>query len=160
MMQNSRSEFPGFKTEMNGVLITPLRKLVNERGHLMEVQRHDDVHYPGFGQAYITCTLPDVIKAWYRHQDQVDQIAPVSGMAKTVLYDSRVDSLSYGKILEVFLDEREPVLLRIPPGIWHGHRALGEKPAYLLHLNTIPYQFDNVDEERLGSDSSEIPYQW
>ena len=142
------------------VLITPLKKMANERGHLVEVQRNDDENYPGFGQAYITLTLPGIIKAWYRHRDQTDQIAPVSGIARTVLYDSREDSPTYGKILEVSLCETEPVLLRIPPGIWHGHKAIGEKPVHLLHLNTIPYQFDNVDEERLPPNSHLIPYEW
>lgn len=150
----------GFNTAMAGVLITPLKKLDNERGHLMEVQRNDDPHYPGFGQAYVTCTLPDVVKAWYRHREQVDQIAPVSGMATTVLYDSRKDSPSYKHILVVSLNEREPVLLRIPPGVWHGHKATGKVPVYLLHLNTIPYQYNNVDEERLASNSPLIPYEW
>jgi dTDP-4-dehydrorhamnose 3,5-epimerase len=145
---------------MADVLITPLAKRMNDRGHLMEVQRLDDSHFPGFGQAYVTCTLPGVIKAWYCHQHQLDQIAPVSGSARSVLYDARNHSPSYGQVLEVILSEAEPVLLRIPPGVWHGHKALGSDPAYLLHLNTIPYQFDNVDEERLEPDSLQIPYTW
>ena len=149
-----------FTTDLWEVTIIPLNKVVNDRGHLMEVQRNDDSHFQGFGQAYITNTLPGVIKAWYRHQNQVDQIAPVCGRAKAVLYDSRKDSPSYGKILEVYLDEMEPVLLRIPPGVWHGHKAISDKPIYLLHLNTIPYQFENVDEERIAPDSPLIPYVW
>ena len=59
---------------ITGVEIVPLKKIENERGHLVEVQRADDVHYLGFGQTYVTCTLPGIVKAWYRHHRQFDQL--------------------------------------------------------------------------------------
>lgn len=35
---------------IHDVLITHLKKVVNPRGHLMEVQRADEAHYPGLGR--------------------------------------------------------------------------------------------------------------
>jgi dTDP-4-dehydrorhamnose 3,5-epimerase len=60
---------------ISDVIITPLKKVVTPRGHLMEVQRADDPEYRGFGQAYVTMTHAGVIKVSYRHRRQVDQIA-------------------------------------------------------------------------------------
>jgi dTDP-4-dehydrorhamnose 3,5-epimerase len=145
---------------IEGVQIIPLKKVVNERGHLLEVQRADDPHYPGFGQAYVTCTLPGVIKAWYRHKAQTDQVAVIKGEVALVLYDSREASPTFRHLLEVTLGEQAPRLVRIPPGIWHGFKAAGDEPAYLLHLNSAAFNFAETDEERLPADSPAIPYRW
>ncbi|MFZ9752695.1 MAG: dTDP-4-dehydrorhamnose 3,5-epimerase family protein [Cyanobium sp.] len=145
---------------IQGVVVCSVALHVNPRGHLMEVQRVDDPHYPGFGQVYITSTNPGVIKAWYRHREQLDQIAPVSGQVKLVLYDSRLQAPSHGQLMQVMLSAAQPLLVQIPPGVWHGFQAIGEQPAYLLHLNAKPFIHGAVDEERLPYDSDLIPYCW
>ena len=145
---------------IEGVQIIPLKTVVNERGHLMEVQREDDPQFPGFGQAYITCTLPTVVKAWYRHHQQWDQIALIKGEVVLVMYDAREDSLTRGTLLEVDITEQNPRLVQIPPGIWHGFKALGQEALYLLHLNSVAFKFEDTDEDQLPSNTSSIPYQW
>lgn len=145
---------------IEGVRIIPLKKVANERGHLLEVQRNDESHYPGFGQTYITCSLPGVIKAWYRHQKQVDQIALIKGQLVLALYDSREDSPTCNNLLQISIAEESPLLVQIPPGIWHGFKALGKDALYLLHLNSIAFDFDQTDEDRLPSDTASIPHEW
>ncbi len=140
--------------------VVPLKRVTNDRGHLLEVQRSDDAHFPGFGQAYLTSTHPGVVKAWYRHATQFDQLALVVGRATVVLYDSREASPSYAQVVEIVLDEASPCLVQIPPGVWHGFRADGGKPLHLLHLNTVPYDPVNIDEERLPPDSDRLPDVW
>jgi dTDP-4-dehydrorhamnose 3,5-epimerase len=146
--------------KIEDVLVIPLKKVVNERGHLMEVQRIDDTHYPGFGQTYITATMPGVVKAWYRHATQLDQISLVKGSVHLVLYDTRTESKTCHVLQHIHLEEVQPVLVQIPPGIWHGFQALSEEPALLLHLNTIPFNFASPDEERLPADDPSVPYDW
>jgi dTDP-4-dehydrorhamnose 3,5-epimerase len=142
------------------VQVISLKKVVNERGHLVEIQRADDVHYLGFGQTYVTCTLPGIVKAWYRHHQQVDQLALIKGELLLALYDTRNDSLTSGNLVEITITEQAPLLVQIPPGVWHGFKALGNEPAFLLHLNTVAYNFQQVDEDRLLSDTPSIPYEW
>jgi dTDP-4-dehydrorhamnose 3,5-epimerase len=145
---------------IDGARIVPLRKVVNERGHLLEIQRSDDEHCPGIAQAYTTCTLPGVVKAWYRHRRQFDQIALVHGEATVVLYDARDDSASRGQLIECVLTDERPQLVQIPPGIWHGFKATGVQPVYLLHLNAAAHDTAQPDEDRLPPDSTLIPYGW
>jgi dTDP-4-dehydrorhamnose 3,5-epimerase len=133
---------------------------MNDRGHLMEVQRGDDDHFVGFGQAYVTCTLPGVIKAWYRHHQQIDQIALVRGTAVLVLFDDRAQSPSAGRTLECVLSDERPALVQIPPGVWHGFQACGPEPLWLLHLNSIAHNVDDPDEDRLPQNTPDIPYTW
>jgi dTDP-4-dehydrorhamnose 3,5-epimerase len=145
---------------IDGVRIVRLKKVVNDRGHLMEVQRKDDEHFIGFGQAYVTCTLPGVIKAWYRHHKQIDQIALVRGAAMLVLFDDREQSSSAGRTVECTLSDNTPALVQIPPGVWHGFQARGPEPLYLLHLNSIAQNVGDPDGDRLPPDSPAIPYTW
>jgi dTDP-4-dehydrorhamnose 3,5-epimerase len=140
--------------------IVPLRKVVNARGHLLEVQREDDEHFPGFGQAYVTCTLPGVVKAWYRHARQFDQLALVLGQATVVLYDSRRGSATFERLIEWTLTDEAPALVQIPPGVWHGFKAEGSQLLLLLHLNTVPHDAEHTDEDRLPPDTDAIPYTW
>jgi dTDP-4-dehydrorhamnose 3,5-epimerase len=142
------------------VVVVPLKKVVNDRGHLMEVQRDDDQHYPGFGQAYVTATKPGVVKAWYRHSKQVDQITLVQGVLRLVLYDTREYSKSCFSLQDIYMEEGNPLLVQIPPGVWHGFKALATEPTLLLHLNTIPFDFGFPDEDRLPADHPSIPYHW
>jgi len=145
---------------LHQVNIISLKKVITERGHLMEVQRCDDSHCLDFGQAYVTMTKPGVVRAWYRHQDQVDQIALVKGGLLLVLFDSREDSPTFQSLQEIRISEDAPALVQIPPGIWHGFQVFGEEETYLLHLNTRPFDFDHPDEERLAPDDPSILYRW
>ena len=74
-----------------------------------------------------------------------------------VLYDSRRDSLTNGLVNEIFMGgSHKSKLVQIPVGVWHGFKSLDSK-AYLLHLNTIPYNPKSLDEDRLPFNHSSIP---
>lgn len=143
-----------------GVIVKTLKLLPNARGRLMEVQRKDDDEFIGFAQCYITETFPGIVKAWYRHQRQIDQIAVVSGLLKLALYDSREESPTYQEVMEIILGELAPKLVQIPPGIWHGFQAIGPQSAFLIHLNSEMFDPEDTDEERLPIDTPQIPYRW
>lgn len=137
-----------------GVIAKPLKKVVNERGGLLEIQRNDDNIYPGFGQVYTTLTFPGVIKAWYRHQNQTDQLIVLSGEMKLVLFDAQ------NNINEFILTTAEPMLVKIPPQIWHGFQSIGKEHLLTLHLNDTPHDFNAPDEERIPPHDERVPYTW
>ena len=145
---------------IDGVVVKPLKLLPNARGRLMEVQRCDDPEFPGFGQAYVTQSFAGVIKAWYRHHEQTDQLAVITGLVKLVLYDGREHSPTHGAVSEIMMGELMPRLVVIPPGIWHGFQAVGDTSAFLLHLNDRPFVADEPDEDRVAVDDPSIPYSW
>jgi dTDP-4-dehydrorhamnose 3,5-epimerase len=147
-------------TSIHGVNIIQLKLLPNERGRLMEVQRCDDASFPGFGQVYVTQSFNGVVKAWYRHRVQIDQLAVITGLAKLVLYDDRTDSPTTGVVNEIIMGDLAPKLVQIPPGVWHGFKVIGTTDAFLLHLNTVPFDPDEPDEDRLPINDKSIPYQW
>ena len=144
---------------IDGVVVHALETVINDRGGLLEIQRRDDPLYPGFGQVYVTLTLDGVVKAWYRHRSQIDQIAAVSGRIELVLFDDRAESASSGTLQRVVMGQPTPCLVQIPPGVWHGFRAV-DGDALLVHLNSEPFRFDDPDEDRLAPDDPSIPHRW
>jgi dTDP-4-dehydrorhamnose 3,5-epimerase len=145
---------------LHEVKVVPLKKVITERGHLMEVTRCDDNSHLDYGQAYITMTKPGVVRAWYRHREQTDQIALVKGQLLLVLLDSRDDSPTFQCLQAIRIADDAPMLVQIPAGVWHGFQAIGVDDTYLLHLNSRAYDFENPDEERLAPDDPTIPYRW
>lgn len=145
---------------IDGVKIKILRQIPDERGCLFEIIRADEQIFQKFGQVYVTTTYPGVVKAWHLHKKQWDNIACIVGMIKLVIYDPRDDSPTKGNIDEFFIGENNLVLVVIPPGVWHGWKAIGTKEAIIINIPTEPYNAENPDEFRLEPISNVIPYDW
>ena len=147
-------------TNINGVFTKKLNVHADERGWLMEILRCDDKQFDKFGQVYITTAYPGVVKGWHYHKKQIDNLTCISGMMKVVLYDSRKDSPTYKQINEFFIGDKNPLLITVPAGVFHGFKAIGTKIAYFLNVASKAYNYDAPDEFRLPADTKEIPYDW
>ncbi len=145
---------------IDGVVVKPLRVIPDERGFLMEMLRSDDELFQRFGQSYITACYPGAVKGWHYHRKQTDHFVCVHGMAKVVLYDGRDDSPTHGQLQEFFMGERNPILLKIPPLVMHGFKAVGVDTALIINIPTELYNYKEPDEYRVPWDSAEIPYDW
>jgi dTDP-4-dehydrorhamnose 3,5-epimerase len=143
-----------------GVEIKELKKMVDERGYLMEMLRCDDDIFEQFGQCYVAHNYPGVIRAWHYHKKQLDFWVVVKGEIKVGLYDAREDSPTKGIVNEVFLGEYHPTLLKIPIGVLHGYKTVGVEPSLLMNFPTQAYNPQEPDEYRTPYDSDEIPYDW
>lgn len=145
---------------IEGVLLKNLRVIPDERGRLMEMLRADDEFFESFGQIYLTTAYPGAVKAWHRHRFQTDHFTVVKGMAKVVLYDDRRGSITRGELNEFFLGEHNPVLLRIPNGVYHGFKNIGTEECLIVNCPNKTYDYDAPDEERLPAHGGPIPYDW
>jgi dTDP-4-dehydrorhamnose 3,5-epimerase len=145
---------------IDGVSIKNLRVIPDERGWLMEILRCDDPLFEKFGQVYLSTAYPGVVKAWHYHKKQTDNFTCLKGMMKVVLYDARKDSSTYRALMEIFVGEKNPVLIHVPPCVYHGFKAIGTETAFFVSIPTMPYNYKDPDEHRLPPDSAEIPYDW
>ena len=145
---------------IDGVMVKQLRVLPDERGRLMEILREDDEIYLRFGQVYLTTGYPGVVKAWHYHKVQFDHFCVVKGMMKVVLYDSRDGSPTKGEVNEFFLGEHRPIVLRIPPLVYHGFKTISGEEAFLINVCTQTYKYDAPDEFRVPPHDNDIPYDW
>lgn len=142
------------------IRIKHLKVIQDERGWLMEILRNDDEIFQDFGQVYITTAYPGVVKAWHYHKKQTDNFTCIHGTMKVVLYDNRKDSSTYRTVNEFFIGERSPTLISVPPGIYHGFKAVGIDTAMFLNIPTHVYDYDQPDEFRLPPDDPEVGYDW
>jgi len=145
---------------IEGVTVKNLKVIPDDRGRLMEILRCDDASFDGFGQVYMTTTYPGVVKAWHMHRLQTDHMAAIYGMFRLALYDSRKESPTYGTVQEIYMGVHNPVLVRIPPLVYHGWICVSENEGIVINVPDLPYDRDNPDEYRLAPESAEIPYDW
>jgi len=147
------------KTKIDGVIIKPLKKIPDERGMIMHMLRRDDEIFEKFGEIYFSVAHPGVIKGWHLHKKMTLNYAVVSGMIKMVLYDDRKDSKTRGELLELFIGEDNYCLLKIPPMVWNGFKAIGIKDAIVANCATEPHESDEITRmDPINNDK--IIYNW
>jgi len=110
----------------------------DDRGYLFEGLRQDDSLFDGtYGQCLISVVYPNVIKGLHKHIKQTDYTLCAKGKILYVATD--------GKTVKKFiLDGEKPLLIKTPPGIWHGYKALEEEVLIVHIMDTI---FDPNDTE-------------
>ena len=145
---------------IQGVLTKPLKVIPDERGWLMEMLRDDDPFFQKFGQVYLTVVYPEVVKGWHYHKKQSDNMAVVRGMMKIVLYDGRKESATRGEVNEFFAGEHNPILIHIPPYVYHGFKCISAGEALVVNTPTEVYNYKDPDEFRVDPHVNDIPYDW
>ena len=145
---------------IDGVKIKKLKVIADERGRLMEILRADDEVFSNFGQVYMTAAYPGVVKGWHYHKKQFDNMAVIKGMMKIVLYDGRQTSATCGEVQEIFAGEHNPVLVHIPPSVYHGFKCISVEEALVVNVPSEPYNYQEPDEFRAPPHDSNIPYRW
>lgn len=158
-------KMPGFNGErpIEGVVIKDLVTFSDERGFLIELMRLDDhgMKAADIKQIIASYSYPGMVKGWHIHSRQQDRLICVHGMVKLALYDYRRDSPTYGIVNEIFMGERYPRAVYIPPGIFHGTKNIGTDIAVVIGMPSLLYDPENVDERRLDpNDNDLIPYEW
>jgi len=142
--------------EIEGIKLINLKKITNDRGFLQEVIRTDDPFFTKFGQVYFTFTNNNITKAWYKHTAQTDYIFVVKGTMKIGLFDQRKNTATFGHKCIYHISAEKPQLIKIPPGIWHGFKAINSD-LMLLHVNSEAINFEHTDEEKLDINTKKIP---
>lgn len=143
---------------IDGVSITPLKTILDERGMVRHMLKCTDPHFRQFGEIYFSVIFPQAIKAWHVHRKMELNYAVISGNVKLVLYDARKKSPTFGEIQEIFMGEDNYVLVTIPPNIVNGFTSVGNEKAILANCSTIPH--DPGEIERLDPFDPTIRYSW
>ncbi len=105
------------------------------------------------GQINYSVLYPGIVKAWHRHKHQTDYFFVAMGDARVALHDQ-----DKGETKTYYIGEHNPQVIKIPPGIWHGYRAVGNRPCGLIYYVNKKYDPQNPDEERAPWDS--FGYNW
>lgn len=143
---------------IEGVQVTPLRQIADERGVILHMLRSDAPDFDQFGEIYFSLVYPGVIKGWHIHDRMTLNYAVPAGTIKLVLYDDRPDSRTRGEMMEIVTGERSYQLVTVPPRVWNGFKGVGTAPALVANCATIPH--DPQEIHRLDPFDPSIPYDW
>jgi dTDP-4-dehydrorhamnose 3,5-epimerase len=143
---------------IEGVVITPLKQILDERGKIMHMLRAQDPHFVSFGEIYFSCVEPGAIKGWHIHKEMILNYAVPYGKIKFVLYDDRPDSPTRGVLQELFLGPDNYSLVTVPPMVWNGFKGIGTVPAIVANCSSIAHRADEID--RMDPFDPSIPYSW
>jgi len=145
---------------IEGVEIKDLATHPDERGFFREIIRKTDGFFQeGFGQLSHSCMYPGAAKAWHIHQLQIDWWYVPIGNLKLVLFDKRPASRTAGELQTIFMGENYPAkVVKIPPGVAHGCKALGGGVTHLFYVTSSVY--DPNDEGRIPHHDKTIGYDW
>ena len=143
---------------IDGVILTPLRQIFDERGKVMHMLREDSPFFTRFGEIYFSCTHPGVVKAWHLHKEMTLNYAVIHGEIKFVLFDDRPDSPTRGEIQEFFISPENYMLVTVPPLIWNGFKSMGTSASIVANCSTFPHSPDELVS--CSPSDPDIPYSW
>jgi len=143
---------------IDGVIVTPLKQIVDERGKVMHMLRCDSKNFLGFGEIYFSTVNSGAIKGWHVHHRMVLNYAVPHGLIKFVLYDDRPGSNTKGEIQEIFLGPDNYCLVTVPPLVWNGFKGIGLEAALVANCASIPHDPNEI--ERKDPFDHSIPYDW
>jgi dTDP-4-dehydrorhamnose 3,5-epimerase len=143
---------------IDGVIVTPLRRIVDERGSVMHMLRTDAPHFSAFGEIYFSTVYPEAIKGWHIHRKMILNYAVPQGRIKFVLFDDRLGSPTHGELQELFIGEDNYCLVTVPPLVWNGFKGIGTDTAIVANCASIPHDPNEIDRKDPFDPS--IPYDW
>ncbi len=144
---------------IDGVLVTGLRQIVDERGAVLHHMRNDAPEFTAFGECYFSEMVPGAVKAWKRHRKQTQNLAVPIGRVRFVIYDDRESSPTHGGLQVMELGRPDNYRrLHIPLGLWYGFTCLGDRPALIANCADLPH--DPKDAELRPENDPGIPFHW
>jgi len=150
----------GKKPPIDGVVVHALRRFAEDGGSMTELTRltaGEPAAFPGFNVAQINYSTlqPNVLKAFHLHHRQTDVwFVPPEDRVVLVLVDVRAGSPTEKTVTKMILGDGQSLLVRIPPGVAHGCRNLGDKPARIVYMTDVHFSAEpgQTDEGRLPWD--------
>jgi len=128
---------------MNGVILTPLKKIHNLKGDVFHAMRKSDNGFNGFGEAYFSTINKDDIKGWKQHTRMtLNLIVPV-GEIEFVIYCDTTKNF-----LNVRLSQENYQRLSVSAGLWLAFKGLHDSNM-LLNIASIEHDPGESRAEKL-----------
>ena len=143
---------------IEGVVVSPLKQIADERGKVMHMLRADSPLFHAFGEIYFSTVHPGAIKGWHLHKRMILNYAVPHGQIKFVLYDDRAASATRGQVQEIFMGPDNYCLVTVPPLVWNGFKGIGSVSAIVANCASIGHDPDEI--ERMDPFDPSVPNDW
>ncbi|HEY7210109.1 MAG TPA: dTDP-4-dehydrorhamnose 3,5-epimerase family protein [Bryobacteraceae bacterium] len=145
-----------------GVDLNPFPLWPDDRGYFLEIARLGEGLVEEFpaksSQVSAAVNYPGIIKAFHFHRHQTDYWVPTAGLLQVALVDLRRESKTFGAKNTLYVGALRPWQIRIPPGVAHGYKVIGEQPSVLVYITNRLY--NPQDEGRIPYNDASIAYDW
>ena len=146
-------------TKIEGVVLTPLKQIKDERGAVFHVIKSSEKQFNKFGEAYFSKINNNVIKGWKFHKEMKQNFCVPFGKLKLVLFDNRENSKTKGLINEIILDDyKNYKRVTIPKNIWYSFKCHSDPYCLLLNISNIEH--DPLESTTIEINTNKIPYSW
>jgi len=141
-----------------GVRFVELGNVITRSGFMTEIFRTD---WPAIDisvrQVNWVQLNPGSVTDWHVHYRQTDHLIGVGGNIKLALWDGRKTSPTNGTTETIRIGAIRPVMIIVPPGVWHGLRNESGEPAGYINVIDELYVHEDPDNWRLPPHSTDIP---
>ncbi len=132
---------PPGRVTVEGVIVRDLTVHLDGRGEVTELW---SAPWAAQGMvraehAYQSATDFGVVKSWHLHQTHTDQFTVTRGKLQVAIADVREGSPSFGHVNSLFLGSLRPRLVKIPPMILHGWKALSAPEVLVVNFQSHVY---------------------
>jgi len=147
---------------IDGVIISDLRRFNDSRGWLAELFRHDELDpefYPVM--AYTSSTDPGITRGPHEHVDQADLFCFLGpSNFKLRLWDNRAASETYNNVFTLVVGADNPKSVLIPRGVVHAYQNVGSDSGIVFNCPNRLYmgvgKKAEIDEIRHEDDPQTI----
>ncbi len=143
---------------IEGLKISKLKIISDDRGKVMHMLRNDSPIFKSFGEIYFSTIFENKIKAWHLHRESYLNYVCVFGSVKLVLFDEREESSTKNQYQEIFLSPNDYFLVTIPPNVWNGFKGLGKNESIIANCLTLPH--NEKEMVRKKPDDNHFSYNW
>lgn len=131
---------------IDGVVLKELKVNLDGRGSVTELWSKPWIIKEGFEipkHIYQSSTDFGVVKAWHLHKRHTDQLAVTRGKIQITLVDIRKNSPTFAQVNPIFAGIDKPRIVKIPPGVMHGWKALSRPEVIVYNFQTQPYDIND-----------------
>ncbi len=139
---------------IDGVILTPLKRIGHPKGDILHGMKRNDPGFAGFGEAYFSTIQKGEIKGWNRHKEMTLNLMVPLGCVTFIIYDDRQKSSSKGAFLKVDLSPSTYNRLTVPPGLWLGFKGSDANTNLILNIASMKHEPDEIEKLELNK----IPY--
>jgi len=136
-------------TRMDGLNVTPLKRIATTGGDVLRAIKRSDSGFMGFGEAYFSMIGQDQIKAWKLHTKMTMNLVVPLGSVVFVFFDSK-------NFKTVKAGVENYVRITVAPNIWFGFKGVGIENNLILNIANIEH--DPIESKR--SHIGDIQFNW